>query len=58
MSILGGDTEPSTQSFFQKWNFDKSSQKALKIRYQMFVALSNFLVFLYFVPNILSGIAD
>ena len=37
-------------------NFDKSSQKTLKIRYQMFVVLPSFPGFLLFVPNILSEI--
>ena len=35
-------------------NFCKSIHKAYKSRYQNFLALSNFIGFLYFVPNILS----
>ena len=34
--------------------FWEKSQKTGKIRYQIFVALSNFALFLYFVSNILS----
>ena len=48
--------ETCALSSFQKINFVKSSQKRLKIRYQIFVVLSNFTVFLYFVSNIFSEI--
>ena len=50
--LIWVETQSSAQSFFQKLNFDKGSQKARKTRYQIFVALSNFAAFLYFVPNI------
>ena len=50
------ERQSSAQSSLRKLNFDKSSQKTHKIRYQIFVVLSNFAVFLYFVPNILSRI--
>ena len=49
-------TQPSAQSPFQKSNVDNSCQKTRKIRYYIFEALSNFIVFLYFVPSILSRI--
>ena len=45
------------QSPFQKLNFHNSSQKTRKSTYQTFLALPNFIRFLYFIPNILSGIA-
>ena len=41
-------TQPKSQSSFQKLNVDNSCQKTHKIRYQIFEALSNFTVFLYF----------
>ena len=47
------ETQPSSQSSFQKLNVGNSCQKTRKIRYYIFEALSNFTVFLYFVPNIL-----
>ena len=50
------NTQRSAQSSFQKLNVDNSCQKTRKIRYYIFEVLSNFTVFLYFVPNILSGI--
>ena len=50
------ETYTSVQSSFQKLNFDKSSQKTLKSRYQTSLVLSNFTRSLYFVPNILLGI--
>ena len=52
------ETEPSTQSPFQKLDFGNSSQKTRKIRYQTFLFLSGFTGFLYFVPNILPRIVD
>ena len=48
--------EPSAQSSFQKLNVDNSCQKTRKIRYYIFEVLSNFTIFLYFVPNILDRI--
>ena len=42
--------------FFQKLNVDNSFQKTRKIRYYIFEVLPNFIVSLYFVPNILSRI--
>ena len=46
-----------SQSSFQKLNVDNSCQKTRKTRYYIFEVLSNFIVSLYFVPNILSRIA-
>ena len=46
-----------TQPSLQKIDLDKSSQKARKTRYQSPI-LSNFAVFPYFVPNILSWIVE
>ena len=51
------ETQPSAQSSFRKLNVDNSFQKTRKIRYHIFEVLSNFTVFLYFVPNILARIA-
>ena len=50
------ETQTSVQSSFQKLNVDKICQKTRKIRYYIFDVLSNFTVFLYFLPNILSGL--
>ena len=50
------ETQPSTQSPFQKLNFASSSQKTRKSRYQTFLVLSNFTEFLYLVSNILPRI--
>ena len=47
------ETKPSTQSPFSKLNFGSSIQTTRKSRYQIFLALSSFPGFLYFVPNIL-----
>ena len=47
---------PRLQSSFQKLNFDNGKQKAPKIRYYVFVVLSNFAVFIYLARNILSEI--
>ena len=44
------------QSPFQKLNSGNNSQKVWKNKYQSFLVISNFTGFLYFVPNILSGI--
>ena len=52
------ETQPSTQSPFQKLNFGSSSQKTRKSRYQTFLVLSSFTGFLYFVPNILARIVN
>ena len=46
----------SIQSFFQKLNFDNAKQKTCKIRYYVFVVLSNSAVFIYFARNISSEI--
>ena len=51
-------TQPNSQSSFQKLNVDNSCQKTRKIRYYIFEVLPNFIVSLYFVPNILSRIVD
>ena len=51
-------TQPNAQSSFQKLNVDHSCQKTCKIRYYIFEVLPNFIVSLYFVPNILSRIVD
>ena len=56
MSNVGGDTQPSANSFFQKLNVGNSCQKTRKIRYCIFEVLFNFTVFLYSVPNILARI--
>ena len=48
--------QPSAQSSFQKLNVDNSCQKTRKTRYYIFEVLPNFIVSLYFVPNILSRI--
>ena len=51
--------QPSVQqSSFQKLNVDNSCQKTRGIRYYIFEVLSNFTVFLYFVPNNLARIID
>ena len=50
------ETQPSAQSSFQKLNVDNSCQKTRKNRYYIFDGLSNFTVFLYFIPSILSRI--
>ena len=52
------ETQASAQTSFQKLNFGNSSQKTCKNRYQIFLVLSSFTGFLYFVPNILSEIVD
>ena len=51
-------TQPNAQSSFQKLNLVNSCQKTCKIRYYIFEVLPNFIVSLYFVPNILSRIVD
>ena len=48
----------NAQSSFQKLNVDNSCQKTRKIRYYIFEVLPNFIVSLYFVPNILSRIVE
>ena len=48
--------QPNPQSSFQKLNADNSYQKTRKIRYYIFEVLPNFIVSLYFAPNILSRI--
>ena len=48
------ETQPSAQSPFQKLNVDNNCQTTRKIRYYIFEVLSNFAVFLKFVPNILA----
>ena len=50
-------TKPSAQLPFKKLNFRKSSPKVRKNRYQIFLVLSSFTGFLYFLPIILSAIA-
>ena len=52
------ETQPSVQSSSQTLNVDNSYPKAEKTRYYIFEVLFNFTVFLYFVENILSSIAD
>ena len=53
------EAQPSTQSPFQKLNFDNSNQKVRKnSRYQSFLDLSNFSGFLYFIPCTLSRIVQ
>ena len=49
-------TQSRAQSTFQKLNIANSCQKSHKIRYYIFEVLSNFTVFLSFVPNILARI--
>ena len=49
--------QPNSHSSFEKLKVDNSCQKTRKIRYYIFEALPNFIVSLYFVPNILSRIA-
>ena len=51
-------TQANAQSPFQKLNVDTSCQKTRKIRYYTFEVLPNFIVSLYFVPNILPRIVD
>ena len=51
-------TQPNAQSSLQKLNVDNSFQKTRKIRNYIFEVLPNFIVSLYFVPNILSRIVD
>ena len=55
-SQISVETEPSAQFLSQKLNFCNSSQKIRQSRYQSFVVLSNYIWFLYFIPNILSKI--
>ena len=50
------ETQPNSQSSFQKLNVHNSCQKTHKIRHYIFEVLSNFAVFLYCVPNILARI--
>ena len=50
------ETKPSAQSLFKIFEFRNSSKKWRKNGYQTFLFLSNTTGFLYFVPNILSGI--
>ena len=50
------ETYPSAQSPFKKLDFGNSSQNPCKRRYQIFLVLSNFTGFFYFVPNVLSRI--
>ena len=52
------ETQPIAQFSFRKLNSDNSCQKTRKIRYYIFEVVSNFTVFLYFVPNILARIVD
>ena len=52
------ETQPSVQYSSQTLNVDNSYPKAEKTRYYIFEVLFNFTVFLYFVENILSSIAD
>ena len=47
---------PNAYSPFLKLSFGNSSQKTRKSRYQTFLFLTSFTGFLYFIPNILSGI--
>ena len=48
------ETQPSAQSCLQKLKLSHSSQKTRNIISQIFLVWSNFTVFLYFMPNILS----
>ena len=48
--------QPIAQSSFPKLNVDNTCQNARKIRWYIFEVLPNFIVSLYFVPNILSRI--
>ena len=50
---MWAETQPSTQFSFQKLNVDNICQKTRKVRHYIFEVLSNFTVFLYFVPYIL-----
>ena len=50
------ETKPSAQSLFKKFDIGNSNQKSGKNGYQTLLFLSNIAGFLYFVPNILSGI--
>ena len=52
------NTEPGAQSPFQKSNFRNGGQNLRKSRSQSFLVLSNFTLFLYFVPNILSRMVE
>ena len=45
--------QTSVRSYFQKRNFDKSSQKTRKIGYQTFLFFPSSANFFYFVSNIL-----
>ena len=51
-------TQPNSHCSFHKLNVDNSCQKARKIRDYIFEVLTNFIVSLYFYPNILSRIVD
>ena len=51
---LGGDIAKCS-FLFQKLSFDNSNQKVRQNRYQRNLVLSNFPVFVNFLPNILSG---
>ena len=50
------EMQPSAQSTFRSLNVDNSCQKTRKIRCYIFEVLSNFTVFVWFVPNILARI--
>ena len=50
------DTQPIVSSPFRNLDFENSSLKTLKNRYQTFLSLFNFTGLLHSVPNILSGI--
>ena len=54
---IWAQTQPSGQFPFHKLNFDNSNQNEYKSSYQSFVVLSNFTGLLYFIHNILFGIA-
>ena len=52
LTILGSsEILEKSEILLEKLNFGNKSLKVRKIRYHSFPALSNFLEFLYFIPN-------
>ena len=56
ISKVGGDPISDSHSPIQKLNFGNSNQKPFQSRSQIFLVLSPFTGFPYFVPNTLYGI--
>ena len=52
------ETKTNVQTPFQNLHFGNNSKERCKSRGQTFLFLSSFLVIIYFVPNIFTGIVD